>query len=176
MPPMLHPYALPLAASIDESVFVTQAESCNVNFQMFRYVYEADGQYIIIRCKFCASWNLLVLVSSSSWWQTPTILHVGFSTSWNFLIFSATFLFNNNSLTCLNLGKCGSVYAGKIVSQESVSAFWDHFTQDWIIQLLNFSSIRVTAKSTSLQCQPHVNEISRNWHLSKQIFNCFHIQ
>ena len=51
MPPMLHPYALPLAASIDESVFITQAESCNVNFQMFRYVYEADGQWTIIRCR-----------------------------------------------------------------------------------------------------------------------------
>ena len=39
VPPMLHPYALPLAASIGESVFVTEAGSCNVNFQMFRYVY-----------------------------------------------------------------------------------------------------------------------------------------
>ena len=49
--PMLHPYALPLAASIDESVFVTEADSCNVNFQMFRYVHEADGQWTIIRCR-----------------------------------------------------------------------------------------------------------------------------
>ena len=51
MPPMLHPYALPLAASIDECVFVTQAESCDVNFHMFRYVYEADVQWTIIRCR-----------------------------------------------------------------------------------------------------------------------------
>ena len=51
VPPMLGPYSLPLADSIAESVFVTQAESCYVNFQMFRYVYEADGQYIIIRCR-----------------------------------------------------------------------------------------------------------------------------
>ena len=51
VPPMLGPYSLPLADSIAESVFVTQAESCNVNFEMFPYVYEADGQYIIIRCR-----------------------------------------------------------------------------------------------------------------------------
>ena len=47
IPTMLHPYALPLAASIDESVYVTQTESCNVNFQMFCYVYEADGQWFL---------------------------------------------------------------------------------------------------------------------------------
>ena len=51
MPPMLRPYALPLAASIDECVFVTEAESCYVHFQMFRYVHEADGQWTIIRCR-----------------------------------------------------------------------------------------------------------------------------
>ena len=51
MPPMLRPYALPLAASIDESVFVTEAESCYVQFQMFRYVYKTDGQWTIIRCR-----------------------------------------------------------------------------------------------------------------------------
>ena len=49
MTPMLRPYALPLAASIDECVFVTEAESCYVHFQMFRYVYEEDGQWTIIR-------------------------------------------------------------------------------------------------------------------------------
>ena len=47
MPPMLRL----LAASIDECVFVTEAESCYVNFQMFRYVHEADGQWTIIRCR-----------------------------------------------------------------------------------------------------------------------------
>ena len=51
MPPMLRPYALPLAASIDECVFVTEAESCSVHFQMFRYVHEADVQWAIIRCR-----------------------------------------------------------------------------------------------------------------------------
>ena len=51
MPPLLRPYALPLAASIDECVFVTGAESCYVHFQMFRYVHEADSQWTIIRCR-----------------------------------------------------------------------------------------------------------------------------
>ena len=51
MPPMLRPYALPLAASIGKSVFVTEAESCYVHFQMFRYVHEADGQWTNIRCR-----------------------------------------------------------------------------------------------------------------------------
>ena len=37
-------YTLYDSVFIDESVFVTEAKSFNVNFQMFRYVYEADGQ------------------------------------------------------------------------------------------------------------------------------------
>ena len=48
---MLRTYALPLDATFDESVFVTEGKSCNVHFQIFRYIYEAHGQCTIIRCR-----------------------------------------------------------------------------------------------------------------------------
>ena len=83
---------------------------------MFRYVYEADGQWTIIRCRSLINETSLyrsLAVADDRLLLSCALASLLLSlTVKTFMFFPISFLIHNNSLICHNLGKCGSIYAG----------------------------------------------------------------